>query len=248
MSWSPETVSRMKSKLDACAYHFLLVGADLPIAACILQASRAAPYLSLSLELDQAVVCEVAAQVPVQRTNGTISALAVSAVDPPLLDAVTRLVAMLANDAAERRVLAPLTVREIVFRLLTGSQGARLRQLAVGEGSAHRVLKTLRWLQEHFAEPLRIEDLARDVQLSSSALHQHFKNVTAMSPLQYQKQLRLHEARRLMLTLGIEASEASFQVGYESPSQFSREYRRMFGAPPRRDIAHARGGVPVPAE
>ena len=115
----------------------------------------------------------------------------------------------------------------------------------MADGSAQRILRTLRWLREHYAEPVRIEDLAREARLSPSALHQHFKAVTAMSPLQYQKSLRLHEARRLMLRDGLDASEACFRVGYESPSQFSREYRRLFGAPPRQDVDDARRVAPL---
>lgn len=218
---------------------FLLVAAHMPIESQVITASRTAPYLSLSLELDQAMVCEVAAQVPADELQGTSAALAVSPLEPELLDAVARLVA-LSRNARDCAVLAPLVMREITYRLLASEQGPRLRQIALGDGSTQRILRALRWLREHYTEPFRIEALAREVHLSPSALHQHFKSVTAMSPLQYQKQLRLHEARRLMLSDHLDAAEASFRVGYESPSQFSREYRRLFGAPPRQDITDAR--------
>jgi AraC-like DNA-binding protein len=132
--------------------------------------------------------------------------------------------------------LAPLVLCEITYRVLTGPQGIRLRQIASAGAPAHRITLAIRWLREHFAEPLRVESLARRVGMSPSAFHLHFKGVTGMSPLQYQKRLRLHEARRLMLGEGLDAAEAAFRVGYESPSQFSREYRRLFGAPPRRDV------------
>lgn len=218
---------------------FLLVAAQMPIESQVITASRSAPYLSLSLELDQAMVCEVAAQVPAEELQGTSAALAVSPLEPELLDAVARLVA-LSRNTRDRAVLAPLVMREITYRLLASEQGPRLRQIALGDGSTQRILRALRWLREHYTEPFRIEALAREVHLSPSALHQHFKSVTAMSPLQYQKQLRLHEARRLMLSDHLDAAEASFRVGYESPSQFSREYRRLFGAPPRQDVTDAR--------
>ena len=133
--------------------------------------------------------------------------------------------------------LAPLVLREITYRVLTGPQGARLRQIAAAGAPAQRIARAIRWLKDHFADPLRVEALARHVGMSPSAFHLHFKGVTALSPLQYQKRLRLQEARRLMLGEGLDAAEAAFRVGYESPSQFSREYRRMFGAPPRRDVA-----------
>jgi AraC-like DNA-binding protein len=128
-------------------------------------------------------------------------------------------------------------LREVTYRLLTGPQGSRLRQIASAGAPAQRIARAIRWLKDHFADPLRIESLAKHVRMSPSAFHLHFKGVTAMSPLQYQKRLRLQEARRLMLGEGLDAASAAFRVGYESPSQFSREYRRMFGAPPRRDVA-----------
>ncbi|MET0391150.1 MAG: AraC family transcriptional regulator [Polyangiales bacterium] len=223
--------------------HFLLVSAALPIAAHVIDATATKPYLSLSLTLDPALVCELAAQIQREPQPTPISAIAVSSVESPLLDAVTRFVA-LCEAPRDRAMLAPLIMREIVYRLLTGEQAARMRQLGTGDGTGQRIVRAIGWLREHFAEPVRIEDLAREVKLSPSALHQHFKSVTTLSPLQYQKQLRLHEARRLMLS-GLEAAEACFQVGYESPSQFSREYRRLFGAPPRRDIATTRNQPPA---
>jgi AraC-like DNA-binding protein len=128
-------------------------------------------------------------------------------------------------------------LREITFRLLTGPQGARLRQIAAAGAPAQRIARAIRWLRDHFAEPLSVEALAKRVGLSPSAFHLHFKGVTGTSPLQYQKQLRLQEARRLMLGEGLDAGEAAYRVGYESPSQFGREYRRLFGNSPRRDVA-----------
>src|SRR5581483_2032484 len=133
--------------------------------------------------------------------------------------------------------LSPLVLREITYRVLTGPHGPRLRQVAAAGAPAQRVARAVRWLKDHFAEPLRVETLARRVRMSPSAFHLHFKAVTALSPLQYQKRLRLQAARLLMLGDGLDAAEAAFRVGYESPSQFSREYRRTFGTPPRRDVS-----------
>jgi AraC-like DNA-binding protein len=151
------------------------------------------------------------------------------------MDAVGRLVALL-DAPRDIETLAPLVLREVTYRVLTGPQGARLRQVAAVGAPGQRIARAVRWLKDHFADPLRVESLARQARMSLSGFHQHFKEVTGLSPVQYQKWLRLHEARRLMLGEGLDAAEAAFRVGYESPSQFSREYRRMFGAPPRRDV------------
>jgi AraC-like DNA-binding protein len=215
----------------------LLVSVDLPVAARVVEASPGRPYLAVRIALDPAVVGELLADGMTAPPLGSPArGLAVTPVEPPLLDAVTRLVALL--DSPQDVVpLAPLVLREITYRVLTGPQGLRLRQIASAGAPAHRIALALRWLKEHFANPLRIESLAKRVRMSPSAFHLHFKSVTAMSPLQYQKRLRLQEARRLMLGEGLDAAEAAFRVGYESPSQFSREYRRMFGAPPRQDVA-----------
>jgi AraC-like DNA-binding protein len=217
--------------------HFLLVSVDLPVATQVIEASPRAPYLALRVALDPAVVGELMADGASLDTRGAAlsRAMAVSPVEPPLLDAVVRLVGLL-DSPRDIAALSPLVLRELTYRVLTGEQGQRLRQIASAGAPAHRIARAIRWLKDHFAEPLRIEALAREVRLSPSALHRYFKAVTAMSPLQYQKRLRLHEARRLMLGEGLDASEAGFQVGYDSPSQFSREYRRLFGAPPRRNV------------
>jgi AraC-like DNA-binding protein len=218
----------------------LLVSVDLPVAARVVEASPGRPYLAVRLALDPAVVGEFLADGTAAPPLGPPArGLAVTPAEPPLLDAVGRLVALL-DSPRDVEPLAPLVLREITYRVLTGPQGSRLRQIASAGAPAQRIARAIRWLKDHFADPLRIDSLARHVRMSPSALHLHFKGVTAMSPLQYQKRLRLQEARRLMLGEGIDAAEASFRVGYESPSQFSREYRRMFGAPPRRDVAALR--------
>ena len=140
-------------------------------------------------------------------------------------------------------LLAPLVEREILYRVLCSPQGAMLRHIGIADSQGQRVAKAIHWLRQHYAKPLRIDHIAREVHMSTSALHHHFKAVTAMSPLQYQKQLRLQEARRLMLSEVMDAASAGHRVGYESPSQFSREYSRMFGAPPLRDLARLRLSV-----
>ncbi len=214
----------------------LLVSVDLPVAARVVEASPGRPYLCVRLALDPAAVGELLADGPTPLPPGAPArGLGVSPVEPALLDAVERLVALL-DSPRDVAALAPLVLREITYRLLTGPHGPRLRQIAAAGAPAQRVARAIRWLKDHFAEPLRVESLAKHVRMSPSAFFLHFKGVTAMSPLQYQKRLRLQEARRLMLGGGLNAAEAAFRVGYESPSQFSREYRRLFGAPPRRDV------------
>lgn len=214
----------------------LLVSVDLPVDARVVEATPDRAYLGLRIALDPAGVGELLAESMTAPPPGPPArGLAVTPVEPALLDAVTRLVALL--DSPQDVVpLAPLILREITYRVLTGLQGARLRQIASAGAPAQRIARAIRWLKDHFAQPLRIESLAQRVGMSPSAFHLHFKGVTALSPLQYQKRLRLQEARGLMLGEGVEAAEAAFRVGYESPSQFSREYRRMFGAPPRQDV------------
>jgi AraC-like DNA-binding protein len=166
----------------------------------------------------------------------------VSPLDEALLDALVRLVALL-RAPADVPVLAPLVRREVFYRLLAGAQGDRLRRVAAGDARARRIAAGLEWLRRHATRPVRMGDLAREVHMSPSTMHAWFKAVTAMTPLQYQKQLRLQEARRLLLAEDLDAAAASRRVGYESPTQFSREYRRMFGAPPMRDVERLRAAA-----
>jgi AraC-like DNA-binding protein len=227
--------------------HFLLVSVDLPVAGQVVEASPGAPYLGLRIELDSSLIGELLVDTATPEARGPAPhrGLAVAPIDPPLLDAVARLLGLL-ETPRDIGALAPLILREIIYRLLTGEQGARLRQMATEGGQARRISSAIRWLKRNFDRPLRIEDLAREVHMSPSGLHHHFKAVTAMSPLQYQKQLRLQEARRLMLSEALDAATAGYRVGYESASQFSREYRRLFGDPPRRDMVQLRNS-PQPA-
>lgn len=220
--------------------HYLISTVGLPIISQIDVASPKEPYLGLRLVLDPAVVTSAMVESGfAQRQNDSVKAIAVSKLDSDLLNACLRLLRLL-QLPEQYRVLGPLVIREIVYRLLTGEQGHRMRHLATIGGHAHRMVRAVRKLREDFAKPLRIEEVAREIGMSVSGFHAHFKAVTAMSPLQFQKQLRLQEARRLMLTESLDAAEAGFHVGYDDASHFSREYKRHFGDPPVRDIQHLR--------
>lgn len=227
------------------ATRFMVFTTDLPVSAQVTQARFDAPYLCFRLDLDAAEVSELVAQqgpppAGVRGSRGTGRGLYLSQVNDGMLDAAIRLMRLLdtPDDAA---ALAPLAMRELVYRLLRSEQGHRLAQVARADSVAHRVLRAIGWLKQHYAEPLRVDALARHCGMSASSLHHHFRAVTAMSPLQYQKQLRLQEARRLLVAEGIEVSRAGYSVGYESASQFSREYSRLFGVPPSRDGQRAAG-------
>lgn len=173
--------------------------------------------------------------IPTERSNERSISIGLGTVTPVLLEAFKRLLDLL-DDPTAIPVLAPLIERELHYRLLKSDQAARLWQIASVGSQGHRVAKAIDWLKTNYTETLRIDDLAAHVQMSTSSLHQYFRQLTAMSPLQYQKWLRLNEARRLMLNESLDAASAAFEVGYESPSQFNREYSRLFGAPPKRDI------------
>jgi AraC-like DNA-binding protein len=222
-------------------HHFLITSVDLPTVVQIIRASREQPYLSLLLQLDQREMAQlmVDSHLPPPRAQQSSRGMAIGAVTLPLLSACQRLLDLLAAPQ-DIPILAPLIQREILYRLLVGEQGARLRQIASAGSQSHQIAQAIEWLKRHYTLPLRIDDLAAHVHMSPSTFHHHFRALTAMSPLQYQKWLRLNEARRLMLTERLDAATAAFEVGYESPSQFSREYRRVFGAPPLRDITSLR--------
>ena len=221
--------------------HCLITAVNLPVTAQIIQASKETPYLGLMLRLDQRAIMQMMVDggLPAPRPQQARRGMAVAGVSQPLLDAFRRLVDLL-DEPESIPVLAPLIQREILFRLLTGEQGQRLRQMAAGGTQSHQVAQAIEWLRGHYNQPLHVEDLAAHVQMSTSTFHRHFRAVTAMSPLQFQKWLRLSEARRIMLSDNLDAASAAFQVGYESHSQFNREYSRLFGAPPLRDIKSLR--------
>jgi len=220
---------------------YLISTVGLPTISQVDVASPEQPYLSLRLVLDPAVVTSTMVESGLvhRQVDSSVKAVAVSKLDSELLDACVRLVRLL-NSPQQYRVLGPLVIREIIYRLLAGEQGHRMHHLATIGGHAHRMVRAVKKLRDDFAKPLRIEDVAREIGMSVSGFHAHFKAVTAMSPLQFQKQLRLQEARRLMLTSSLDAAEAGFQVGYDDASHFSREYKRHFGDPPVRDIHHLR--------
>lgn len=221
--------------------HYLITSVDLPLLAQITEASPEAPYLGLALDLDARQIGELMSKIaPVSPSTATVSrGLAVSQITLDILDAALRLVRLLATPAAIP-VLAPLIEQELLYHLLTGEQGGRLRDVAIKGSQSHQISRAIQWINQRYAQPMVIDELAAAVSMSKSSLHHHFKALTTMSPLQYQKTLRLQEARRLMLVEQLDAASASHRVGYESPSQFSREYRRVFGAPPLKDIAQMR--------
>lgn len=224
--------------------HYLIYTVDLPLTFQVEEASKQSPYLGCRLNLDAALVASVMLESGLEpkKGNASLKAMDVSPMDANLLDAVVRLVRLL-DAPIEGKVLAPLIVREIVFRLLAGGQGARLSHLVSSAGDTRRISKAIGHLRENFDRPLRIDDIAGDLGMSVSGFHHHFKSVTAMSPLQFQKQIRLQEARRLMLGEDLDAASAGFRVGYEDPAYFSREYKKLFGAPPQRDIARLRSNL-----
>ncbi|HWS95902.1 MAG TPA: AraC family transcriptional regulator [Candidatus Methylomirabilis sp.] len=213
----------------------------LPVAAQVTQASYSQPYLSLKLDLDPRKIAELVLKVyphglpPVQERN----AVYVAPADQSILSASTRLMECLAQPS-DVELLAPLAKDEILIRLLRSPIGVRVAQMGFAESSVHRVAKAISWLRSNFSQPMKVEDLAGLVHMSLSSFHEHFKSVTSMSPLHYQKMLRLQEARRLMLSTMMDAGAASQQVGYLSASQFSREYSRFFGSAPTKDIARLR--------
>jgi AraC-like DNA-binding protein len=245
--------------LEYGADRYLVAAMDMPVKSAVIEADAGRPYLAVTLRLDWRELAALMLEVP-RPPAGTPGTTAAAPAAPPgaadardrearalrtavptraLLDAFDRLLALL-DQPEHAPALAPLIVREIHYRLLTGELGAHLRRMLSVDGQAHQVARAVSRLNREFARPLRVDELARDAAMSASTFHQRFKQLTAMSPLQYQKQLRLNEARRLMLSEGLDAATAAYRVGYESPSQFSREYSRQFGAPPSRDVGRLR--------
>lgn len=216
---------------------YLITLVELPLSSAVIEASEASPYLGISLELDPDALSSLILQMPSDAPDPQpVSGIVQSPVDLDLIDALHRLTRLL-DHPSEVPILAPLIEREILFRLLQGPQAGTLRQITNSTSRFARVERAAAWLREHYAEPARVEDLASIAGMSASTFHEHFKTVTAMSPLQYQKQVRLQEARRLLVGRPDNMAHVGFSVGYENPSQFSREYRRMFGSSPSADAA-----------
>lgn len=230
---------------DRCVYdpsNYFLATLELPRVTQVLEASREQPYLSFRLELDPQLVSSVmveASQGVSPHSPANARAITVSPLDAKLLDAVLRLVRLL-DDSTEAPILRPMIEREIIYRLLKGEQGARLRHLTVLGGYTTQIARAVQRIRQNFDQPLRIEQLAQELGMSVSGFHQYFKAVTAMSPIQFQKQLRLQEARRLMLGEALDATNAAYRVGYNDASHFNREYKRVFGTPPMRDVQQLR--------
>ena len=224
--------------------HYLIYTVDLPLTFQVEEASTERPYLGFRLNLDSSLVASVMMECGFEPKKGHLSmaAMDVSPMDASLLDAVVRLV-RLVDTPVEGKVLEPLITREIVIRLLAGGQGARLSHLLALGADTHRISKAIGFLRENFDQAVRMDDIAHELGMSISGFHHHFKSVTAMSPLQFQKQIRLQEARRLMLGEDLDAASAGVRVGYEDPAYFSREYKKLFGAPPQRDIAKLRSNI-----
>lgn len=220
--------------------HYLLTSVDLPVMGQVTQASPEKPYLCCILDIDPRKVSELLGAVDFAAPAAADPrGMGVSRLDAGLADAVLRL-ARLVESPRDVPVLAPLVERELLYRLLMGRQGLRLRNTVLADSHGHRVARAIGWLKDNYHQPLSIDALADRVNMSKSSLHHHFKALTAMSPLQYQKHIRLQEARRLLLAESADAASVARRVGYESPSQFSREYRRLFGAPPVQDVARFR--------
>ncbi len=226
--------------------HYLIYTVELPLTFQVKEASEERPYLGFRLNLDSAIVASVMMESGIEPKKGhaSLKAMDVSTMNANLLDAAARLV-RLVEDPVECKVLAPLVIKEIVFRLLMGGQGARLSHLLALAGDTRRISKAIGYLRENFDQAVRMDEIAQELGMSVSSFHHHFKSVTAMSPLQFQKQIRLQEARRLMLGGDLDAASAGFRVGYEDPAYFSREYKKLFGAPPQRDIAQLRSNLEV---
>jgi AraC-like DNA-binding protein len=217
-----------------------LVSADLPVIGQVVEATPAKPYLCMVLDFDPQALGELSARVPVPANTPTAPlGKTVAEASQGLLEAALRLLRLL-NDPEALPVLAPLAEQETLYRLLTGPNAHLMRQITCSQGRIAQIGRAIAWLRQHHRERLSIERLADHVGMSPSSLHQHFRAITAMTPLQFQKELRLQDARSMMLLKGVDATTTAFEVGYESVSQFSREYRRLFGEPPARDIARLR--------
>jgi AraC-like DNA-binding protein len=222
---------------------FLIVTVEVPVTGCVVAATPSSPYLGLTIDLDPSAIAELLLSLPSglpARTDPrATAALATGTLDATVLDPLRRLVGLL-DEPHAMPVLAPLIERELLYRLVSGEHGQLLRQVATADSRLTQIAAATAWIREHHAEPIRIEELARQSAMSVTSFHRHFKAVTMLTPLEYRTRIRLQEARRLMLVEDLDAASIALTVGYESPSQFSREYRRAFGAPPAADAARIR--------
>ncbi|PQP81380.1 AraC family transcriptional regulator [Paenibacillus sp. PCH8] len=222
---------------------YIVATVDLPVSGQVIQASSEAPYLALKLEFSSNEILEVLnhSHFPARPQKNVRRAMYVSQTESSLLDAVVRLVRLLKQNTEDIPILSPLFKKEILYKILKGPHGNTLEQITIEGSHTYRIRNVIDHIMNHIEQNFRIEKLAELAHMSTASLHRHFKEVTAMSPIQFQKQLRLQEARRLLLSESTDAADVAFRVGYESPSQFSREYSRMFGFPPREDIKRLRG-------
>ncbi|OWR30025.1 AraC family transcriptional regulator [Saccharibacillus sp. O23] len=223
---------------------YFAVSVDLPISGQVTEASAEHPYLAVRLRIDPEQILELIRETGGERRGGAARGLYVSSAEAGMSDAFLRLLRLL-ETPEDLPVLAPMAAKEILYRAMRSEQGNVLRQMAPGAGRAASVADVIRRIRETYNEPLRIGELADEAGMSTSSLHRYFRDVTAMSPLQFQKQIRLQEARRMLLNEPVQAAEAAFRVGYESPSQFNREYARLFGRPPLSDIRRLKAFAPA---
>lgn len=216
----------------------LAAGIELPGASYIIEASNKKPYLSVSLQLDRQLISQLVSEMPPVEDDftGLAKGIVVADVDADLLSAFQRLVELL-NSGKQTQFIAPLIVREIHYRLLTGPLGRHIREFYTHGTQSNQITRAISWIKNNFTRPLEVSELAKYVNMAPTTFHRHFRKVTSISPLQYQKTLRLHEAQRLMIAEDKTAYNAAYAVGYESPTQFSREYKRLFGEPPRKSVS-----------
>jgi AraC-like DNA-binding protein len=228
--------------------YYLVASVELPVTGAVIEASPDRPYLCLSLDLDMVVLGDLALRHPSvgdDDLRDADTAMALNRTTPQLLDAALRLTELL-DTPADIDALAPLVTREILYRLLTGAGNRIVRRMARGDSRQNQIARAIVWLRAHYARDCRIDEMADVARMSRSTFHAHFKAVTSMSPLEFRTQLRMQEARRLMVAEGMDAASAGYRVGYESPSQFSRDYARLFGVPPGRDAGRLRATTGAP--
>lgn len=240
---------RKQAMLGTTAYvydpaKYLVASVDLPVMGSVIEASEADPYLCLALDLDTTVLSDLALRHPLREESVSAPPAGITLNDttPELLDAAVRLAGLL-DRPRDIEALAPLVIREMLYRLLTENGNSLIRQMAQADSRLNQIAKAIAWLRSHYNEACRIDQLVEIAGMSRSSFHTHFKAITSMSPLEFRNQLRLQEARRLMVTEAIDAAEAGYAVGYESPSQFSRDYARLFGMPPAKDAWRLRTDI-----